>query len=95
MSLKSRWASSKKNTSFGCGRSPASGSVSNSSDSIHSNAVAYTFGDRMSRSAARDVDDAAAVAVGLDQVLKIECRLPEKFATALGFEGRGAGVGWP
>ena len=40
MSLNSRWASSKKNTNFGLSKSPASGSVSNSSESIHSRNIA-------------------------------------------------------
>ena len=39
-----RWASSKKNTILGFSRSPASGSVSNSSDIIHSRKVEYMVG---------------------------------------------------
>ena len=39
-SLNSRWASSKKNTSFGLSRSPTSGRCSNSSLSIHNRKVA-------------------------------------------------------
>ena len=42
--LKSKCASSKKNTILGASRSPTSGRVSNSSDSIHSRKVAYIVG---------------------------------------------------
>ena len=52
-SLNSRCASSKKNTSLGLSRSPTSGSVSNSSLSIHSRKVAYSRGAFISLSAAR------------------------------------------
>mmetsp|Transcript_59443 Transcript_59443/g.140599 ORF Transcript_59443/g.140599 Transcript_59443/m.140599 type:complete len:294 (-) Transcript_59443:2084-2965(-) len=52
-SLNSRWASSKKNTNFGLSRSPTSGSVSNSSDSIHSRKLAYSRGAFINLSAAR------------------------------------------
>jgi hypothetical protein len=40
MSVKSRWASSKKKTIVGLSGSPISGSVSNSSDSSQSRKVA-------------------------------------------------------
>ena len=40
-SRNSMWASSKKNTIRGLSRSPASGRISNSSDSIHSRKLAY------------------------------------------------------
>ena len=43
-SSKSRCASSKKNTSLGFSRSPASGSSSKSSASIHISAVENSFG---------------------------------------------------
>ena len=52
-SLKSRCASSKKNTSLGLSRSPASGRFSNSSASSHKSSVAYIFGDCISLSADR------------------------------------------
>ena len=52
-SLNSKCASSKKNTSLGCSRSPTSGSCSNSSDSIHNKKVAYRRGELISLSAAR------------------------------------------
>ena len=51
-SLKSRCASSKKNTSFGFSRSPTSGRCSKSSASIHNRNVEYSLGEFRSLSAA-------------------------------------------
>ena len=41
--MNSRWASSKKNTILGFGKSPTSGNVSNNSDIIHSRKVEYSL----------------------------------------------------
>jgi hypothetical protein len=86
MSENNRCASSKKKTSFGFSGSPTSGKRSNSSASIQSRNVAYTFGDCcISFSAGENVDHAAAV-LRLDQVIQIERWLAKKFVAALRFK---------
>jgi hypothetical protein len=77
-SAKSRCASSKKNTSLGFGRSPTSGSRSNSSDSNQSRNVAYTVGDCISLSAARMLIVPCPLAFVCHQIVEVEGRLAEE-----------------
>ena len=85
--MNSRCASSKKNASFGFGRSPTSGRLSYSWASIHSTNVEYSRGRSMTSATSSRVTIPLPVRGRPEQVVHVELGLAEEDVGALLLDG--------